>query len=187
MYKRQIHPKDLVEADPVGYWQKPTVSAGPYYISDGQAGDPVVTLQENPYYARGPMSIKTLELHWIPDQTARALMLSTGEIDYVYELPPPTKEIFPPEVDTMVMPFGGVFHLSINQELPDTHCLSDVRVRKAISLQMDRDEINKRAVWGIATPATGYFFQGSPIDIHVLENDGLQDTAAAKALSLIHI
>ena len=181
-YFFSIHPKDLVEADPVGYWQKPTVSAGPYVISDGQAGDPVVTLQENPYYARGPMSIQTLELHWIPDQTARALMLSTGEIDFVYELPPPTKEIFPPEVDTMVMPFGGVFHLSINQDLPDTHCLSDVRVRKAISLQMDRAEINQRAVWGIATPATGYFFQGSPIDIHVLENDGLQDTAAAKAL-----
>ena len=143
-----VHPQAQVEADPDGYFRNP-VSAGPYYVASGEPGDPVVTLMENPYYQLGPMAVQELELHWVPDPTSRSLLLATGQLDYVYELPPQARATFPPDVETFVVALGGVFHLSINQQLPDDHCLSNRDVREAISLALDRSEINERALLGV--------------------------------------
>jgi ABC-type transport system substrate-binding protein len=187
-YSFAIHPKDRVEADADAYFRNP-VSAGPYVITDGEPGDPVLVLQENPDYPLGPMSVKTLEMHWVPDATSRALLLASGELDQVYEVAPPAKDAFPPEVETYVAPHGGVFHLSINMTLPETHCLSDRNVREAISLAWDRGEINERALFGVSPPVKGYYYTGAPkaqdgtdIDVGILPDGGKQNLAAAKAL-----
>ena len=75
-----------------------------------------------------------------------------------------------------------MFHLSINQQIADDHCLANRDVREAISLALDRDEINQRALFGISPPVIGYFYAGQPLDIAVLPNGGSQDLDAAKAL-----
>ena len=176
-----VHPEAQVEADPDGYFRSP-VSAGPYYVAAGEPGDPVVTLKENPNYQLGPMAVKELELHWVPDPTSRSLLLATGQLDYVYELPPQARDTFPPEVETFVVALGGVFHLSINQQISEDHCLSNRDVREAISLAIDRSEINERALLGISPPVIGYFYTGQPLDVGILPNGGAQDLEAAKAL-----
>ena len=155
-YNFSVHPKSQVEADPDGYFRNP-VSAGPYYVAAGEPGDPVVTLRENPNYPLGPMSVQELELHWVPDPTSRSLLLATGQLDYVYELPPQARATFPPKVETFVVALGGVFHLSINQQISEDHCLSNRDVREAISLTIDRSEVNQRALLGISPPGKGLF------------------------------
>ena len=180
-YNFSVHPKSQVEADPDGYFRNP-VSAGPYYVAAGEPGDPVVTLRENPNYPLGPMSVQELELHWVPDPTSRSLLLATGQLDYVYELPPQARATFPPEVETFVVALGGVFHLSINQQISEDHCLSNRDVREAISLAIDRSEVNQRALLGISPPVKGYFYTGQPLDVGILPNGGMQDLEAAKAL-----
>ena len=80
------------------------------------------------------------------------------------------------------MALGGVFHLSINQQISEDHCLSNRDVREAISLAIDRSEINERALLGISPPVIGYFYTGQPLDVGILPNGGAQDLEAAKAL-----
>ena len=97
-------------------------------------------------------------------------------------MPPQARATFPPEVETFVVALGGVFHLSINQQISEDHCLSNRDVREAISLAIDRSEINDRALLGISPPVKGYFYTGQPLDVGILPNGGEQDLEAAKAL-----
>ena len=176
-YNMSIHPMDRVSADPEGYFREP-VSAGPYKISSGAPGDAVIILDENESYPLGPMSVKRLELNWVPDGTTRALQLAQGELDYVYELPAQASS-FPDEVLTFPVFLGGVFHLTFNMQLPDTHCLSNRDVRAAIALAMDRSDINERALFGNSPPSTGYFYAGEPLALDLFSTSPQLEEAQA--------
>jgi ABC-type transport system substrate-binding protein len=173
-----IHPKSQIEAD-ADYFIHP-VSAGPYVLKDWTPGDSTWVLEENPNYVRGPMAIRSVELVAVPDQTSRVLQLGTGVIDYVYDLPVPARDSFPAEVNTYPAPLNGQYHVAFNLNLPDDHPLKDARVRQAISLAINRDEINEKAFGGISTPATSFIYPGPPEGLH--GDFGKQDLEGAREL-----
>ena len=173
-----IHPKSMIDSDP-DYFLHP-VSAGPYVIKDWTLGDITWTLEENPNYVRGPMAVKKVEFITVPDMTSRVLQLATGVVDYVYDLPVSALDSIPPEVTVLPAPLNGQYMVVFNLGLPEDHPLRNAKVRQAISLAIDRDEINEKAFGGISTPADSFQYPGPEEGLRGLF--GEQDIEGAKKL-----
>jgi len=175
----QIHPKRLVESDP-DYFEHP-LSAGPYFVKEWVPNSNRALLEENPFYVNGPMSIKQIELVYVSDLTSRVLQLAQGTLDYVNDLPAGTATDYPPEVRTFGVPIAGTMMIAVNGGRPDTP-LANRDVREAISLAIDREEIAKKAFFGVMKPSTGLIYPDIPEASDALPNGGKRDLEAAKEL-----
>ncbi len=175
-----IHSKSKIEADP-DYFRHP-VSSGPYRVKEWIPGSSRWVIESNPHYVRGPMAIEQIELVAVPDPTSRVLQLASGAIDYVYELPVTARPSLPPEVETYQAPQNGQYMIAINNGLPSDHPLRHSKVRQAISLAIDREEINQKAFGGISTPARGLQYPGPRESLENLPFEGKRNLPAAREL-----
>ena len=167
-----LHPHEQVEADAEGYFAQP-VSASQYVISDWSPGSPTMVLEANPNYWRGEPVIKKLTLASATDPISRLLQVTTGAAAMGFDIPVSVRADLPDDVIQVVHPIGGVFWFVIRSDSPGP--LSDVRVRKALCLAMDRDAINERAFLGIAEPISSilsqYRTEWEHVNILPLERD----------------
>ena len=130
---------------------------GPYMITEWTPSERIV-LSKNPYYVGGWDSSKivsdTITLLLLEDSSASYTAYNSGEAQLVKDVP--TDEI--PSLtraedggDFYLDEIMGTYYISLNdQEEPFT----DVRVRKALSLAIDRDYVANTIMQGIYTPAT---------------------------------
>ena len=175
-----IHPRSRIEEDPE-YFRHP-VSSGPYVLKEWTPGASNWVIEANPNYVRGPMAIERIELVAVPDPTSRVLQLAAGTIDYVYDLPVTARASLPAEVEAYPAPHNGQYHVAFNGGLPDGHPLRNAQVRQAISLAIDRDEVNQKAFGGISPPARGFQYAGPPESLFNLPYEGKRNLAAAREL-----
>lgn len=174
-----MHPRAKVEADP-NYFNHP-VSAGPYMVTTWNPGDTSMTLDENPKYVNGPMSIKQVEFADVDDVNSRVLQIQGNQTQWAYDLPLASKATLGSDVKAVVSPIGGVYHLQFNvkQDGP----LADPKVRQAVSLAIDRDAVNQKAFFGASKPVKSWQYDcGDLCALSILPNDGKPDIAAAKQL-----
>lgn len=181
-----LHPyaKINTPAKAAAYFRNPA-SAGPMKVKTYTPGSETFVAEANPaYWAKSV--VKELKVVHIPDATSRQLALQQGTIDYVFELPltaqsqaaSSTVKIFP-HFDP------GTFKLSINMrnDLQPNKALLDSRVRRAISLAVDRNQIMRVAFANLAKPNCGYQFNvNNPLYVCSLPKDGARDLAAARQL-----
>ena len=132
------------------------VCNGPYMITDWIPSERIV-LSKNPNYVGGWDSSKivsdTITLLLLEDSSASYAAYNSGEAQLVKDVP--TDEI--PSLtraedggDFYLDEIMGTYYISLNdQEEPFT----DVRVRKALSLAIDRDYVANTIMQGIYTPA----------------------------------
>ena len=142
---------------------------GPYMITEWTPSERIV-LSKNPYYVGGWDSSKivsdTITLLLLEDSSASYAAYNSGEAQLVKDVP--TDEI--PSLtraedggDFYLDEIMGTYYLSLNdQEEPFT----DVRVRKALSLAIDRDYVANTIMQGIYTPATALVGPG------IVDNEG---------------
>ncbi len=175
-----FHPKERVETDK-DYWRHP-VSAGPYQIQEWTPGTNRMVLIHNPNYVGGEMMVKELEFITVMDLTSRVLQLSTGAVDWVFELPFSSAASLPKEARGVPHPQGGMFHITINLDKPGP--LQDPKVRQALSLAIDRDAVSRKAFFGVSAPAEAMMFKGVDEFAPTLPNGGKQDLEGAKELLL---
>ena len=175
-----IHPQSKIEADP-DYFRHP-VSSGPYRVKEWIPGSSRWVIESNPHYVRGPMAIERIELVAVPDPTSRVLQLASGTIDYVYELPVTARPSLPSEVAMYQAPLNGQYMIAINNGLPSDHPLRNPKVRQAISLAIDREEINQKAFGGISAPARGFQYPGPREGLENLPFEGKRNLQAARDL-----
>ena len=133
------------------------VCNGPYMITEWTPSERIV-LSKNPYYVGGWDSSKivsdTITLLLLEDSSASYAAYNSGEAQLVKDVP--TDEI--PSLtraedggDFYLDEIMGTYYISLNdQDEPFT----DVRVRKALSLAIDRDYVANTIMQGIYTPAT---------------------------------
>ena len=133
------------------------VSNGPYMITEWTPSERIV-LSKNPNYVGGWDSSKivsdSITLLLLEDSSASYAAYNSGEAQLVKDVP--TDEI--PSLtraedggDFYLDEIMGTYYISLNdQEEPFT----DVRVRKALSLAIDRDYVANTIMQGIYTPAT---------------------------------
>jgi peptide/nickel transport system substrate-binding protein len=134
-----IVPRDIVEKH--GDLQKEARGTGPFVL-DRFVPDNTVVLRRNPdYYEPGLPYLDALEYRIIPDEAARLAALRAGTVHYLWSVDP--------LIDRQVAGAPGVVlrepdgycaqhGLAFNQTRPP---FSDVRVRRAVSVGINRREI----------------------------------------------
>lgn len=153
--------KDLYKGDPLP-------AAGQFEVQS--FGQDQITLQANPNYAGSQPATKTLVFKKIVDTPARIAQVQAGEIDFADGISPKqVGRLSPPvEVRTARNVIGTNF-LHLNNR--DNSVLSDVRIRQAIAVAIDRKQINQVANAGRNQPALGLFASSSKYYVPFLSAD----------------
>jgi len=164
-----LFPRELVDS---GEIDKKPVGTGPMILKEATVSDKVV-LAANPDYWRRKVLLEGAEFKVVPDTAARTASFRAKQIEYSYALVATKRDLdellktmpdlqvnIPPIVNN-VIPFG------MNLSQPK---FQDVRVRRAISLAINRKEIVTLAYADLAEAALPvlpwtYLFDKKPTDV----------------------
>jgi len=102
-----------------------------------------VTLVRNDDYFKGPAKLDGIEIYQVPDENTRKLMYENGDLDIVDLSSSSSQLTYFLNNDTykdnlVTGPEAGCYFYAFNQAMKPT---DDVRVRKAISMAIDRQTI----------------------------------------------
>ncbi len=158
-----ILPRHLYEGtDPLSnpHNQRP-VGTGPYRFVEWAHGDRIVFERNASYFVRGRPRIGRLVWRILPNSTAAAIALERGEVDYLGGVDGPelSRLRAAPGVRLGRNPAGAGGGWCVNTLVPNLRHppLEDVRVRRALSLAIDRAFLAERLYKGTASPAHGPF------------------------------
>jgi oligopeptide transport system substrate-binding protein len=175
-------------------WVKPgnMVGNGAYKLKEWKVNNRIV-VEKNPHYwdaANAPLT----QVTYLPieDQFADIKLWESGETDYVYQMPPGVfdkyKAQYPKELRNQAI--IGVRYYDYQTKDP---AFKDVRVRKALSMVIDRDILSKRVTADGQPPAysmivagtvgadpTPYEWANWPMDKKVAEAKKLLEQAGVK-------
>ncbi len=143
-------------------WTKPAhmVNNGAFVMTDWQVNSKIV-LSKNPKYwdSKNVQLSKNTYLS-VDDSNADVKLYESGENDWVYQLPPGTydkyKTQYPKEIRNT--PMLGLRYYSYNVADP---LFKDVRVRKALSMVIDRDTLAQKVTADGQLPAYGVIVKGT--------------------------
>lgn len=153
------------------------VGTGPYRFVEWRAGERLVFEAYDEYYEGAP-NIERIVFTFAPDDNARAGLLESGNIDFA-RMPPRLAQTFEGNDNLQVIEMTSA---SIHQlTLPATNpVLADARVRRALSMAIDRQAMVDSILGGAGGPAYGPFIEG-----HWAYNPDVEvayDPGAARAL-----
>jgi peptide/nickel transport system substrate-binding protein len=136
---------------------KEMLGSGPFILKEQLKGE-AWTFQRNPYYWRtGQPNADELVMLIVPDQAARIAALRTGRADIALfdgiDSPRLLGEI--PNVKVVTQSLPEFYALYVNAKTPPTEALKDQRVRQALNLAIDRDQVIRTALGGAAKPVFG--------------------------------
>ena len=145
-----IVPQAVYEADPDSFTENP-VGSGPYMLKEIVKGEKYV-YEAFPDYFRGEASIKTMTARVIPDGNAALMALESGELDVMQ----PNQDYSDrqaiednPELVYYTAPQACTFLIGFNNA---RGIFSDKRMREAVAIAVDKEEIALGATNGYATP-----------------------------------
>jgi ABC-type transport system substrate-binding protein len=132
-----IHPHEIVDD---GSIKSRAIGTGPMIVEKWQSGQGG-SFVRNPDYWQGPTLLDRFDLPYILDSAAGLAAFRVGQVDW--GVTAPREEDFAnllstnPDVQFYASPiFSGTFSIAFNNELP---LWSDERIRRAISLSVNRD------------------------------------------------
>jgi peptide/nickel transport system substrate-binding protein len=130
--------------------QKP-VGTGAYKLTEWVKGS-YLRLEANEDYWEGAPAVKTVEINPITESSTRFAALASGKVDLVSGVP---VELFEkvsanPKLEVLSRPARRAIFLSLGNA-PGTPA-ADIRVRKAMYMAIDEDEIVEKVMRGQATP-----------------------------------
>lgn len=141
------------------------VSNGPFKMTEWSEKESMTFIKNENYWDADNVKLETLVFRLIDDQTTTLSAFKNGELDIMEQ--PPTTEIqsLIDEGVAKVYPYLGTYFYMVNvsgkglsSEAVDV--LQDVRVRKALSLAIDRNLITEKVSMGGEIPATSYVPEG---------------------------
>ncbi len=165
--KHILEGKTAVEADP--FTRQPTVGSGPFVITEWVPGD-YMTLLPNPNFVHGRAILDRIQFRFVADSAAALAAIQTGDVDWYPNFSEgdiATLDALQPDVVLTVVP-GSLFeHYFFNMGRvdgdPETgrgkadnegFCpFKDVRVRKALTLGINRQAVVDTLLSGYTTVA----------------------------------
>ena len=135
-------------------FKKHPIGAGPYKFVSSKPGVEVV-LEADPGYWRRVPSVKTLVMRSIPDTTARALTLKTGEADIAYALDGVDAEGIrnDPGIQIVATKHASSQWIEFTEQWDPKSPWHDERLRLAANYALDRQAINEAGCLGFCPPA----------------------------------
>jgi peptide/nickel transport system substrate-binding protein len=135
-------------------FKKHPVGAGPYkFVSDNPGIE--VVLEAFPQYWRHPPRVKTIIMRSVPDSTARALMVRTGEADIAYALQGIDAQsvVDDPKTRVVATKHASCQWVEFADQFDPKSPWHDQRLRLAVNYALDRDGINNAGCLGFCPPA----------------------------------
>ena len=127
------------------------ISNGPFYVSEWVPGS-YIMMTKNPYYWNAD-AIKLDGIKWnlIEDSNAAYSAYQTGEVQMIKDVPTEEIPTLKDSADFYVDPIIGTYYLSMNLE---RDAFKDAKVRKALSLAIDRNYVANTLMQGTYSPAS---------------------------------
>jgi oligopeptide transport system substrate-binding protein len=156
--------QSAVEAGPEGAWAKDAdifVSNGPFMTTSYTIGGGM-TLEKNPYYWNADeVGIDIINVKFIDIQSTAYTAYQAGEFDFIADVPPAeVPRLIAEEPEFYIFPLLGTYYYNFNMDLD---LWADARVRRALSMAIDREQIVEVLAGGQA-PAGGFIPPGMPDD-----------------------
>ena len=130
---------------------------GPFYISEWVPSS-YILFKKNPYYRDlGSIKLDSIKLLLIEDANASYSAYQTGEAMMIKDVPTAEIPSLRGKEDFFIDPLLGTYYISINTSLPQ---FSDPRVRKALSLAIDRKYVAETLMQGTYTAAPNFIGTG---------------------------
>lgn len=144
-----IVPRKYVEKVGNESYKKAPIGAGPYRFVSFRPGVELVLEAFEGYWRKTP-SVKRLVLRVIPDETTRLAALKRGEVDIVYSIRGELAEELRGTPGLTLKPVNppAPFWISFADQWDAKSPWHDARVRKAASLAIDRESINRALTLG---------------------------------------
>ena len=166
----RIVPKDKLDSIAT----KP-VGTGPFELTEFKPGDRIV-LKKNPnYYVKGIPKLDGIVFRIMPETAARVAALDAGAVDLVWDLPPEIIDQLKnnPKIKIDSVPTSSWDGLIMNASQKP---FDDVRVRKAISLVIDKKALVELSLFGhgspthtMIPPSSAYYNKDIPIKTDVAQ------------------
>lgn len=143
-------------------WTKPgkLVSNGAYTLKDWQVNSKIVLEKNAKYWDAKSAVLNKVTYLPVEDGNADVKLFQSGENDWVYQLPPGTydklKNDYPKDIRNA--PMLGLRYYSLNNTDP---MMKDIRVRKALSMVIDRDILAQNVTADGQVPAYGVIVKGT--------------------------
>ena len=143
-------------------WTKPgkLVSNGAYVLKEWQVNNRIVIEKNQQYWDAANVQLTKVTYLPIEDGNADVKLYESGENEWVYQLPPGTYEKYkvqyPKEIRNA--PMIGLRYYSYQTQDP---VFKDVRVRKALSMVIDRDILAQRVTADGQAPAYSLMVAGT--------------------------
>ncbi len=154
-----IVPAHLLEGENLNStdFNREPVGTGPYRFSSWTAGDRLVFEAYEDYFGGAP-NIKRVVFTFVSDENARVAMMQNGEIDFTRMSPRLAATFDDNEaVNVVQVPSASMYQMTV----PNNHpALSDQRVRRAISLAINREEMMASLIGPMGNVAYGPFLPG---------------------------
>jgi peptide/nickel transport system substrate-binding protein len=154
LYNLAIFPAFIVdkaklESEGAAYWKHP-VGTGPFMVKEFASGSHI-TFEKNPYFfEKGKPYLQTMRWNFVPNSNTRVLALKSGEAQLADGIPFTQVESLQSEpnlgIDKVELP-QAVILIANNRIKP----LGDVHVRRAISLAINREQLNEAVFRGTGT------------------------------------
>ena len=138
-------------------WTKPEniVTNGPYKLASYQPQQELMLSKNEQYWDAANLKIDRAKLRIIPDANARVTAYETGELHWVDALPVAQITSLLTHPHYYNEPLLGTYYYRVNVSDPNSP-LSDPRVRRALSMAIDRESLVNNTLNGLYKVATSY-------------------------------
>jgi oligopeptide transport system substrate-binding protein len=156
--------QDVVEANPDSWHRNPEtfISNGPFKVKELNFGESVVLVQNEYFWNADEVKLEEITFRTIPELSTALTAMETGDVDGIYAVPGAEIPRLRIESDEFyILPACGTTYYLLNNY---SEGLDDARVRMALSLALDRNEIIDVIAQGIGVPAMGLIPPGVILD-----------------------
>jgi peptide/nickel transport system substrate-binding protein len=189
-FQATIVNKENVEALGKDFGVKGVDGTGPFCFQSWEPRNQIVATRHAAYKwgpplykNRGPVKYERIVWKIIPEEASRLAAMASGQADITYSMPDqylpqisrmPTLEVLRPEANLRLFYLG----FKITREN-----ISDVRVRKALSMAIDRKQIVDSIYFGNGEPSNSYIHPKTPgYDANAVPDFNVFDPAGAGRL-----
>lgn len=136
------------------YTQAP-MGTGPYYFSEWQKGEYVLLEKNTNYWNPEEPKLDSIKFTVVPDDNSRVMQLQAGEVDAITFVPWNRMQELDddPNIVATGLPSTEVRNLIFNNTIEP---LNDVRVRQALAMATDKQQLMDVALYGYGEIATSF-------------------------------
>jgi peptide/nickel transport system substrate-binding protein len=154
-YEGAILPKKYYEQVGADGFASKAIGSGPYKWTKGLAGSFIQLEAVEKHWAEGIPKYKMITYRVVPEESTRIAMIQTGEADIVSVSRERVGELQARGLNVFVKERGSVIGCYFHQQW-EGHPVGDRRVRQALNLAINRDEIVNFVLAGQAKPMAMY-------------------------------